>query len=128
MPPRASRPFNNWLLVPPFPTAMYVMAQPATPDLLWHLIGFRAEIVEQGRALFSGSIGQRNSLWREFRNYVRQAKEYELAARGVAGSSGSLLHYYVALNLAKAELLISNPTAIVGQRINHGLTFNPTAS
>jgi YaaC-like protein len=30
------------------------------------------------------------------------------------------------LNLAKAELLMSHPAQIIGQRIHHGLSFNPT--
>jgi hypothetical protein len=64
-------------------------------------------------------------LWKEFRNYVRQAKNYDDAAIHIHGSSASLLHYYAALQLAKAELLITNPAGILGHALHHGLTYAP---
>lgn len=77
----------------------------------------------QGRDLFSGTLADRNALWREFRNYVRQARAYDDASRGVHGSSAALLLYYSLLNLAKAELLTRSPASILGQPIRHGLLF-----
>lgn len=75
----------------------------------------------QGRDLFSGPVRQRNTLWREFRNYIRQARAYDDASSGVHGSSAALLLYYSLLNLAKAELLTHSPAPIIEQPIRHGL-------
>jgi len=123
----AGRAFKRWVLGPPFPrTNSY--REPATRDSLWLKIGLRTEIPEHGRQLFTGTLQQRNRVWREFRNYARQAKTYDDSARRVKGSSAALLHYYVALNLAKAELLISRQSAIMGTVIRHGLSYRPTAA
>src|SRR5262249_1573565 len=97
----------------------------ATRELLWRFIKRYADLPDEGRRLFSGTLAQRNALWREFRNYVRQAEEYDSAAAGVSGTSGGLLYYYANLQLAKAELLTVAPNRILGARIHHGLTFNP---
>jgi hypothetical protein len=85
-----------------------------------------AQRPDKGRALFSPPLANQNRLWREFSNYVRQAKAYWDAAQLTAGSSAALLYYYAFLNLAKAELLTTRPADIYGQRVQHGLTFSPT--
>jgi hypothetical protein len=93
---------------------------------VWRFITLAADVPERGRQLFTGSRADKNRAWREFRNYIRQARAYDDAASGVAGSSAALLYYYAILNLAKAELLLSHPANIIGQRIHHGLSYNPT--
>jgi hypothetical protein len=86
------------------------------------------EVPEQGRALFTGTLAHKNQLWREFRNYLRQARRYDEAALQVVGTSAALLHYYAMLNLAKAELLRSVPVKVLGVDIHHGLTYRPSAA
>jgi hypothetical protein len=100
----------------------------ASPGLLWRELDLEASHAERGRQLFAGTLGQRNQLWKEFRSYIRQAKEYDDAAAHVHGPSAALLLYYMALNLAKAELLTTTPNPITGQVIRHGLTFSPTGA
>src|SRR5437868_2549298 len=78
--------------------------EPASPELLWREFDLEASYADRGRKLFTGTLAQRNRLWREFRSYLRQAKEYGDAATYVRGPSAALLLYYMALNLAKAEL------------------------
>jgi YaaC-like Protein len=116
-------------LAPPYPgpTVMEILEAPS-PELIWREIEMEASYPDRGRALFTGSFAQRNKLWREFRSYVRQAREYDDAARNVKGPSAALLLYYAALNLAKAELLTSVPNLVSGQKISHGLSYSPTGA
>lgn len=117
------RPFTSWVLIPPSPASGSSFEEPPTLDLIWKWMALPANDPSQGRDLFSGTLAQRNALWREFRNYVRQARAYDDASRGVHGSSAALLLYYSLLNLAKAELLTHSPASILGQPIRHGLLF-----
>src|SRR5438552_1565022 len=109
-------------LSPPYPgSILTTFAEPPSADLIWREIDMEASYPDRGRALFTGTLAQRNKLWREFRSYVRQARDYDEAARTIKGASAALLLYYSALNLAKAELLTSVPNPISGQTIRHGL-------
>lgn len=105
---------------------MTVWAEPCSRSALWHTLGLYEHDRSQGPALFQGTVRQRNAQWMTFRNFLRQARAYDDAAVGVAGSSASLLYYYMAMNLAKAELMVSNPSSIMNSRIRHGLSFEPT--
>lgn len=51
----------------------------------------------------------------------------DTAAAGFSGSSGALLHYYTALNLAKAYLYPHAPQ-IVANKIHHGLSYSPSSA
>ena len=128
-----ARPWTPFLtgsrLTPPYPgPVLNSFGEEASPELIWREIDMEASYPDRGRALFSGTLSQRNKLWREFRSYVRQAKEYDEAARTVKGASAALLLYYCALNLAKAELLETMPNPISGQTIRHGLSYSPTGA
>jgi YaaC-like Protein len=81
-----------------------------------------------GLKLFSGTRRERLLLWREFGNFVRQAQLYAIAAERVSDSSSALLKYYSCLNLAKAELLVVNPSSIMNKLIRHGLSLNPLSA
>lgn len=118
-----ARPFTSWMLIPPSPARGTSFQEPPTLDLIWKWMALPANDPRQGRDLFSGTVAQQNALWREFRNYIRQARAYDDASRGVQGSSAALLLYYALLNLAKAELLTHSPASILGQPIRHGLLF-----
>jgi hypothetical protein len=76
-------------------------------------------------ARFQGTQAQKRALWREYRNYILQALSYFDAAINVPDRSACLLLYYAMLNFAKAELLVTNPSQIIGQRVAHGLSFSP---
>jgi hypothetical protein len=124
----AARPFQRWLLLPPFWKNPKYYSEPVSRPLVWMNLRQLEEVPERGRALFTGSLARKNQLWREFRNYLGQARTYDEAALHVAGTSAALLHYYSVLNLAKAELLSSVPNSIVGVDIRHGLTYRPSAA
>jgi hypothetical protein len=85
-----------------------------------------AELKSVGRARFAGSTSTKNYLWFHYRNYLRQAMANFRVALSVPNRSSSLLYYYAMLNFAKAELIDTHSQAIVGRRIGHGLSFDPT--
>lgn len=124
----AHRPFDNWMLLPPSPTGdVDSFLEPPSRDLIWKWIEVLANNPAEGRKLFPGTLAAKNRLWREFHNYVRQARAYDDGAAVVAGNAGGLLQYYSLLNLAKAELLITNAVAVTTQPLRHGLLFRRTA-
>jgi YaaC-like Protein len=98
--------------------------QPSIP-LIRELLRRHADLPSYGMSRFQGPRAQKLSLWREYRNYVLQALSYFDAAANIAGRSACLPLYYAMLNFAKAELLVSDPSKIVGQQIGHGLSFSP---
>lgn len=124
--PIQPRPFTSYYVSPPAGVDTVQLSEQATPKLLWLILGGIADIPERGRALFPKPLANQNALWRDFHNYVRQARAYWNAGEVTRGSSASLLYYYCFLNLAKAELLTTSPGLISGQTIRHGLSFNPT--
>jgi hypothetical protein len=123
--PEAPTPFTGWSPGPLGPGAIVTFSEPPSSEIAWLNLNLFYEVRAQGRSLFEGSLSQRNTLWREFRNYVRQARTCFEAGSRVPCSSSTLLMYYAFLNLAKAELLRTNPKQIMGQTIRHGLSFNP---
>lgn len=93
--------------------------------MIWGTLASYGQVPEIGRPLFSAPRALQTKLWREFGNYVRQAKAYWEAADGTRGSSSALLYYYALHNLAKAELLISHPADVFQKKLHHGLVWNP---
>jgi hypothetical protein len=78
--------------------------------------------------LFSGSLAERRALYRDFRAFCNQARTYWEAGAKTNGSAAALPYYYATLQLAKAELLKTNPAAIRAQAIMHGLKRIPSAT
>ena len=97
---------------------------PTVPSVL-EMLRTDAELPSIGLSRFSGTLKERNALWRDYRNFLRQAISNHRAALGVDNRSASLLYYYAMLNFAKAELLAVDPSAVRG-RVSHGLRFNGT--
>ncbi|MFJ4201628.1 YaaC family protein [Streptomyces sviceus] len=128
MPLPTARPYNNWLLVPPFnpKKGFKGWADSASFPLLLENLRRHAEISAVGRARFSGTLNQKNALWKEYRNFLRQALSNFEAAITVSNRSACLLYYYAMLNFAKAELLSIVPGNITGQFVGHGLSFSPS--
>jgi YaaC-like Protein len=122
------RPIQSWLLTPPLSTPQRSFEEPLTREFVW--LQFRAvqENPQIGQALFSGTLTTKRQNWVLLRNYLRQARLNDEAAQRLHGSSAALLHYYTALNLAKAILLSANPQSIAGQKIGHGLSYNPATA
>lgn len=100
-----------------------LLGEPPTSDAAWlFLRGYRDD-PDRGRALFQGTRASRNQQWREFASYLRQGETYFRGAQTISGSSGALLYYYAALNLAKAEIMVHAPAQLApGQRVGHGLS------
>jgi hypothetical protein len=120
-----ARPFATWIIQTPIHTYSW-FPESRTPELLWRNLALLAEVPDVGRALFTGSLSARNKYWREMASFIRIAKAYDEAARPVERAPSALLHYYAALNLAKAELLVSVSSQVFGARLGHGLSFSPT--
>src|SRR3989442_1338584 len=121
-----SRFYSNWALSPITERAIVPLSEDPTPELIWRELRFYRDVPEKGRSLFpKAPLAQRNALWREFANYLRQGETYFSTGAQVPGSSAALPYYYSIMNLAKAELLLSNPSAIVGTTVRHGLSFSP---
>lgn len=126
MPLPEHRPFNSWIISPIHDRAnppKYWSESASTPLLLENLRR-HAEIATVGRQRFPGSLSQKNKLWLEYRNFMRQALSNFQAAMSVPNRSSCLLYYYAMLNFAKAELLTVRPADIQG-RVHHGLSFSP---
>jgi hypothetical protein len=128
MPMTQGRQYLNWVLAPIVDPTIetQVWGERPTIPLVRELLQRHAELPFYGARRFSGTRAQRNALWREYRNYVHQALSYFDAAVNVPDRSACLLLYYSLLNFAKAELLDTHTWQIMGQRISHGLSYNPT--
>jgi hypothetical protein len=98
-------------------------SEEASAELVWAILRARSEFSEKGRALFQGTLAQRNTLWKQLRSLIHQGQSYYSAATTVAGSSSALLYYYAFLNLAKAELLRTQSSAVLLPTVRHGLLF-----
>lgn len=106
-------------------TGYQIWSESASFPLLLENLRRHAEIAAVGRARFPGTLAQKNSSWREYRNFLRQGLSNYEAALGVPNRSACLLYYYAMLNFAKAELLSSHAAKISGQFVGHGLSFSP---
>ncbi len=124
------RDFTEWLGVIPTTTGRspYVAVEQPNENTPWLIINSFAISIERTQQLFPNGAHVGYDSWKEFRNYVRQARVYWDAARTIKGASASLPYYYAALNLAKAELLQHDAQSIVGRPIKHGLSFNPAGT
>lgn len=122
------RPVQRWLIAPPLSTPQRPFEEPLTREFVWLQLRPVQENPQIGQALFSGTLAAKRQNWVLLRNYLRQARLNDEAAQHLHGSSAALLHYYTALNLAKAILLSANPQSIVGQKIGHGLSYNPATA
>ncbi|HVA70238.1 MAG TPA: YaaC family protein [Acidimicrobiales bacterium] len=121
------RPFGEYL---PYPLThpRLEFSEAISSDLILMALNRYATVPDIGKGLFPGTLAHANEMYRHFSSYTTQAITYYKAAQSIRGSASSLPLYYSAMNFAKAELLISNPTDIVGQTIRHGLSYSPQAS
>lgn len=109
-------------------TRIVMFREPLSDKLSWLRLRELTGIPSKGRELFSGTLAERNRLFREFRAFVSQAEAYWSAAAKTEGPGAALLHYYALLNLAKAELLQSHPSQVLGQNVRHGASAKMTAT
>lgn len=125
-----ARPIKQWYTSPPIrhnsSAAQYL--EPPSEKIAWMELSRLADIPEEGRELFSGTLAEKNRLFREFRSFVRQARTYWDAARLTRGSAAALPYYYCFLQLAKAELLQTHPSEVLGARVGHGLSFKTNST
>lgn len=125
--PRNVESYSSSLVVPPGKTPMQFREDPSA-KLAWMQLRQLTDDGHTGLALFNGTRREKNTLFNDLRNYVRQAKTYWDAASRTDGSAAALPLYYAMLNLAKAELLQTHHTHIVGKFIRHGLSMRASAS
>lgn len=96
-------------------------------DELWILLEYQSEVEDVGiKFVIQNGIDRRNArkVYKHFQAYVRQAKNYYYSAKKLHPRSAGLLYYYCFLNLAKAALVLKQPS-IAGRRISHGLSCLP---
>lgn len=122
----AGRSIGRLWFTPPSDTPLRLCEESLSRAALW--VQFRGvqENAETAQSLLSGSLRERPSNWTLLRNFLRQARLNDDAAQYLHGSSAALLHYYTSLNLAKAILITVDPSAIAGQTVRHGLSYNPS--
>jgi hypothetical protein len=121
----AVKPYTGWYVRSPQRPNVdgHLYLESDRDKIAWLILRQLSDIPTRGRALFAGSLAEKKTRHREFINFVRQGKTYWEAGALTRGSAAALPYYYGALNLAKAELLTSHPTEILGSQINHGLTI-----
>ncbi|MFJ9475464.1 YaaC family protein [Streptomyces mirabilis] len=122
------RQYPHWILLPPYDPkkGFHAWSESASFPLLLENLRRHAEIKAVGRSRFPGSLNRKNALWKEYRNFLRQALSNFEAAITVSNRSACLLYYYAMLNFAKAELLSTIPGNITGKFVGHGLSFSPS--
>lgn len=94
----------------------------ASFELVDEMLREQADIVAISRDRFHGSLANRNAYFREYAGFINQARTYLRAGRTVNDHTACLLYYYAAMNLAKAELLVGDPTIPIGYKWVHGLS------
>ena len=105
-----------------------LIIEPPTEKITWFKLRQFTDVPSIGKSLFNGSQAEKNKLFRQFQNYILAGQANWEAGAKTNGAAASLLYYYGALNLAKGELLRTNPAAILSGPIHHGLTYKPTKS
>lgn len=95
-------------------------------DELWILLEYYSEIVDVGLNYLKqngiGNTSTRKKTFKHFQAHIRQAKSYYYSAKSLPTRSSGLLYYYCFLNLAKAALVVRNPS-FAGKKIPHGLEY-----
>lgn len=95
-------------------------------DELWIILEYFSEIEDTGLTFLKNNgianLALRKKTFRHFQAYVRQAKNYYYSAKTLSPRSSGLLFYYCFLNLAKAAIVIKEPS-IGGKRISHGISY-----
>lgn len=95
-------------------------------DELWIILDYYSEVESVGMDLLKkAGIHNliRKRIFKHFQAYIRQAKTYYISAKTLPARSSGLLYYYCFLNLAKAAIVLKDPS-IAGKFIRHGLTYN----
>src|SRR5664279_4636939 len=124
MPPAPARPFQTWIPIPPL-VGWNEFAEPMSAGQLVRTLRQYADITEKGQALLAGTPSEKKLHHSEMRSYLDQALTYFRVAESIEGSPGALPLYYSCLNLAKAELLRTQPAQIYKKKIQHGLSYDP---
>lgn len=112
----------TWLPYKPN-TEVDQFVEPTSEKLCWLILRRLTDIPAIGKTLLSGTRAERNKAFEYVRNFARQGRTYWSAGNRTEGSAAALLYYYGALNLAKAELMQSDPGAVTGKKLKHGVYF-----
>lgn len=93
---------------------------------LWNLLEYHSEVESVGVKLVESrlpGVNDKLDIYHMFRSFIRQGKSYYSSARSLHYRSSSLLYYYSFLNLAKALLVLKEPSSVRG-RVSHGLSYD----
>ncbi|MDP1712529.1 MAG: YaaC family protein [Candidatus Nanopelagicaceae bacterium] len=126
----APRQIDGYMIVPPAKAGIHPddIAEAPTEKIVWFKLRQFTDVPPFGKKLFLGSTSEKNRLFHQFRSFVLAGQAYWEAGSKTSGSPASLLYYYSVLNLAKAELLQTNPNDILSNSIHHGLSYKHAAS
>lgn len=117
------RAVQGWIIHPPF-TNGSTFSEAVSFDLVVRHLRMLAEIPDVAQRYFPRTQAGRR-VAQQFSSFIQQALSYVEAAVAVKGSSATLLQYYAALNLAKAELLTTGEPGILDKELSHGLSYRP---
>jgi len=95
-------------------------------DELWSILDYYSEIDSIGLDFIKNSgiknASTKKRIFKHFRSHIRQAKGFYFSAKILPVSSSPLLYYYSFMNLAKARLVIEDPS-ITKKKLRHGLSY-----
>jgi hypothetical protein len=122
---KTPRPFTSWCVIPVAENVDSFL-ESVSIDLLIRTIDFEAKFSDETTSRLGSSSLDPKEIETEFKNYVRQGILFARTALAMKGSPSSLPLYYAALHFAKAELLLDIPDQIIGKKITHGISYDPS--
>lgn len=99
-----------------------LVLESASSDLIWDQLRRAAYVPGCSKRLAGTVWPDPKAVGEEFLAFISQAEVYYRAGQETLGPSAALQYYYALLNLAKAELLLWRPGAIIDQKLTHGVS------
>ncbi len=113
---------NNRICRPLVSAQATLVLESANADLLWDQLRRVAYVPGCSKRLSNVTWPNPQAVSDEFSAFISQAEVYYRAGEETTGPSAALQYYYALLNLAKAELLLWRPDAIINQKLTHGIS------
>ncbi|MEV7041141.1 YaaC family protein [Amycolatopsis sp. NPDC051061] len=113
---------NNRICRPLVSAQATLVLESANADLLWDQLRRVAYVPGCSKRLAGTNWPDPQVVADELSAFISQAEVYYRAGEETSGPSAALQYYYSLLNLAKAELLLWRPDAIINQKLTHGVS------
>jgi hypothetical protein len=121
-----ARPFTKWC-VSPVASNVDSLLEAVSIPLLIRTIEFETKFSDAAKARLQRASVDAELVEAEFSSYVQQGITYIKAAIAIGGTPSSLPLYYAAQHFAKAELLLDDPETLLGDKIDHGISYDPSS-